>query len=382
MAPLVVLRCDGDALIGAGHVGRCLPVARALRGAGAEVCFAGTYAGIAADLLADWPRADPAGDPAGVPAGADAALVDSYAVPDAEVAALAQHMRVVAVADRAGARRAGLVLDYHLDAAGPALAGPDFAPLDPRLVAARRARRTSGRVLVALGGSAAGGEMLPRVVDAAREATGLEVAVAGPHAPPAGPRVKYLGAMAGLADAVAAADLIVCGAGVTAYEAACAGIPAVLVVHADNQLRVADAFGERGAAIFGVLDARDGLDETALRERLHSPGTGARGPQLVDGYGAFRVRDALLHGPPAVVLRYRPPRAAERERGEAPGAEQLVVERAGAPVGTAHLRRVGAECELRLSLDPGNGLAGRAMREIAELLLASRPGLRRVVSGG
>ena len=29
----IALRCDGDAELGAGHVGRCVPIARALRDA-------------------------------------------------------------------------------------------------------------------------------------------------------------------------------------------------------------------------------------------------------------------------------------------------------------------------------------------------------------
>ena len=46
----VALRCDGDERVGAGHVGRCLPIALALRRVGHDV-FVGSYGGVAERLL-------------------------------------------------------------------------------------------------------------------------------------------------------------------------------------------------------------------------------------------------------------------------------------------------------------------------------------------
>ena len=81
----------------------------------------------------------------------------------------------------------------------------------------------------------------------------------------------------GLADRVAWADLALTAAGATAYELACAGVPALLIVVADNQLRVAGAFGRAGVAVW--LDARARLDRQAIGDAWaevlsHAPDAG------------------------------------------------------------------------------------------------------------
>src|ERR1700736_599185 len=80
----VAFRCDGDAEIGAGHVGRCLPLAGAFAELDWDVGFVGEYEGLARWLIdrAGVPTQPP--DP-GLPCGLDAAdldaaIVDSYAI--------------------------------------------------------------------------------------------------------------------------------------------------------------------------------------------------------------------------------------------------------------------------------------------------------------
>jgi spore coat polysaccharide biosynthesis predicted glycosyltransferase SpsG/RimJ/RimL family protein N-acetyltransferase len=420
----IALRCDGDERVGAGHVGRCLPIALALRRAGQDATFVGTYGGVAQRLLAAAQlRTTPAAaTPAGLPDGAGAALIDHYDVDDDEVAAAAAARPVVAVRDvrtphALGAARA---LDYHLDAAGDGLLGPDFAPVDPRFVAARRPARASGRALVALGGSHAGAVVLPALVRGLLDATDLRVDVAGGLVPEPHPRVRSVGSLPGLAGELAACDVLVCGAGVTAYEAACAGVPAVLVVLADNQRRVADGFATAG--LFAVLDAQRPLEAAAVTRAVAAARAAAAprvGPALVDGYGAARVRDALLalaHDRPAPeVQRYRPARDADADlllawrndpsvravshaTHEVAPAEHaawlervladpdralLVVEREGRPVGTVRFDREGAEATISVTVAPeqrGRGVGVRAIRESTELELAARPQLDRVVA--
>jgi spore coat polysaccharide biosynthesis predicted glycosyltransferase SpsG/RimJ/RimL family protein N-acetyltransferase len=402
----VALRCDGDERVGAGHVGRCLPIALALRRAGCDALFVGRYGGVAAALLAavDLPTVPAAGTPAGLPDEAGAAVIDHYDIDDEAVARAAAARAVVALRDARAPHAVGpaRVLDYHLDATGDGLLGPDFAPVDPRFAAARRLERASGRALVALGGSGAGADALPALVRGLLESTDLHVDVAGALAPERHPRVRHAGALTGLAGELAACDLLVCGAGVTAYEAACAGVPAVLVVLAGNQRRVGDAFAAAG--LFAVLDGPPSRDD---------------GPALVDGYGAARVRDALLalangaSGP--AVQRYRPARAADADlllawRNDAavravshtthevapaehaawlarvladPDRTLLVVERDGAPVGTVRFDRQGHEATLSVTIAPeqrGRGVGVQAIRESTELELAARPELARVVA--
>ncbi len=420
----VALRCDGDERVGAGHVGRCLPIALALRRAGHDALFVGRYGGVAEALLteAGLRTVTAAATPAGLPGEAGAALIDHYDIDDGEVARAAATRPVVALRDARAPHALGpaRLLDYHLDASGDGLRGPQFAPVDPRFAAARRPERASGRALVALGGSGAGADALPALVQGLLESTDLRVDVAGALAPKPHPRVRHAGPLTGLAGELAACDLLVCGAGVTAYEAACAGVPAVLVVLAGNQRRVGDAFA--GAGLFAVLNGEQPLDAAqvtaAVAAARDAPAHDA-GPALVDGYGAARVRDALLayaHGAPApAVQRYRPARAADAQlllawRNDAavravshtthevapaehaawlarvladPDRTLLVVERQSEPVGTVRLDREGDEATLSVTVAPqhrGRGVGVQAIRESTELELAARPELTHVVA--
>ena len=74
-------------------------------------------------------------------------------------------------------------------------------------------------------------------------------------------------------------------AGVTAYELACAGVPAALVP-------VAPRAGAGGAHVRGGGGRDHGADVAELVGRLADAeiraGLAARGPANVDGYGAFR----------------------------------------------------------------------------------------------
>jgi spore coat polysaccharide biosynthesis predicted glycosyltransferase SpsG len=105
---------------------------------------------------------------------------------------------------------------------------------------------------------------------------------------------------ADLAERLAAADLVVIGAGTMKFEAACLGRPALLVAVADDQLRVGPAFAATGAADW-LGDGRtldpDRLAD-AVAELIGEPGRraemGRRGGEVVDGRGAERLALAIL----------------------------------------------------------------------------------------
>jgi RimJ/RimL family protein N-acetyltransferase len=394
----VVFRCDGDDRIGAGHVSRSLRIAQAFAGAGAEVLFAGRYEGVAASLLeeAGLPAVAPAADrPCGVPGGARAAIVDSYELPAAELEALAGELALAMISDGGPAPRGATVLAYHLGSHAD-VAGPAYAPVDPRFAAARRPRGFE-RALVSVGGGRADPELVRRVEKAAA-ALGIEV-LSGREP-------------GGLVERARAADVAVTAAGFTPYELACAGVPTAIVVAADNQLAVARAFTAAGLAL--AFEQLERLSDPGVRDSL-----AAAGPATIDGYGSFRARDALAAcfagRPPPAVRGYRPARADDAElllawrnspevraashnqdvvaRGEheawlaavlADGYRSLfIVEEAAEPVGTVRFDRGAEAATISVTIAPerrGRGVGSAAVREASELLLAMHSSLREVVA--
>jgi spore coat polysaccharide biosynthesis predicted glycosyltransferase SpsG/RimJ/RimL family protein N-acetyltransferase len=427
----VAFRCDGDDRLGAGHVARCLRLAAALEQRGARCELIGCHEGAAAELVAAGgiaSRPPEPGAPAGRPPDADALVVDSYDLPASEVEAARGELPVAVVIDGYEAPTGVTVLSYHLDAAdflprGAGLLGPDYAPLDPRYAAARRPRRTR-RVLVTVGGGVAGRAALATALDELGRRDGEhELFVAARERPVGAPPGSSWGwERAGLVDRVGWADLALSAAGATPYELACAGVPALLIVVADNQLRVAQAFGHAGLAVW--LDARTGLDTHAIddswREVLSRASVLATaGPSILDGYGAFRAADGLLAAfegrDPKPPLRYRPAttadadlllawrndpevRAASRSKAVVSATDHeawlsrtlsdaartlLVVGDPERPVGSVRFdeRPRGAEISVVVAPDRrGAGLGSRMIAEASELYLSSRPAVSRVLA--
>jgi UDP-2,4-diacetamido-2,4,6-trideoxy-beta-L-altropyranose hydrolase len=414
---VIVFRCDGDDRVGAGHVSRCLHIARAFRAARTDVLFVGRYGGLAASLLAHHGLATmaPADLPAGIPPDAEAALVDSYEIDQNVVEAAARQRPIAVLSDGGRPPQVSAVISYHLDArsltGGPiaAVLGPDYAPVDPRLASVRRARGL-GRGLVTLGGGSAGTDLVRPTLEALQRIVG---SIAHPE-----------GAV-GLMEEIRRADVAVSAAGLTPYELGCAGVPAVIVAIADNQLHVARTFDSAGLAL--GLDGRTDLAQRNLAaaiERLEDSGVRARlasaGPATFDGFGAFRARDALravLEGRPLPrVLRYRPAtladsprllqwrndreaRTASRSRALVAPEEHerwlhaslgdptrtlLVVQESGEAIGTVRfdrLSRARAEISVNLAAERrGAGRGTQVVREATELELSANPELSEVVA--
>lgn len=413
----VAFRCDGDARVGAGHVARCLQLALALRAGGASTVFIGTWSGVAADLLqaSGLDRVDPGPGPLGAPSEADAVIVDSYEIPAAEIERAAAEQMVVALVDLGSPPAGATILSYHLDArkriGGPGMLGPAYAPVAPAIVRARRPRGF-GHALVTMGGGEAGTAAAER---AARELLdldpGLQITVAAPGPDRiGGGRVRWGVISGGLQPAIAEADVAISAAGSTPYDLAAAGVPAVLHAIAPNQEPVRRAFLADGLAL---------EDAAGLAGQDSRAAAAAAGPARIDGYGAYRARDALhalVAGRPLPrVLTYRPATAGDadllrgwrndpvtREMSRSPdvvGPEEhrawlretladpcrtlLVVERDGLPVGTLRFDRDGPRAEVSVALESGErggGLGTQAIAEATELQLAAWPELEVVTA--
>ena len=212
-----------------------------------------------------------------------------------------------------GCLDADLVIDgsvvraRSLDAcAAGLLSGPDFAVLDPGLLA-WRARRVSptgvARVLIALGGgphATLAAEIAEALTDADAD---IQVRIAGGFVSGGRdqlrvlPRVCWLGRTNGLAQELARADVAVVGGGVTLYEACALGTAAVAVPVVDAQRATIAGFVSQGAAsgiVEGPVDpatvARlviELVQDAARRSTLRQQAS-----RLVDGLGAMRAAAA------------------------------------------------------------------------------------------
>jgi spore coat polysaccharide biosynthesis predicted glycosyltransferase SpsG len=332
--------------VGAGHVARCLPLAAALAGLGWEVSFLGDHAGLAGWLLQRAGARVSATDP-DAPCGIatdrfDAAVVDSYTLSQESICALAAALPLLTIAESNRCPGRGLLLDYHLDredrASARLLSGPAFAPLDPALAGAGRSRGRIGAVLVTLGASSEARVLLPEVVAlVGRALPHAKVLVAGhermqltpervragedvipaddfhsqSETKPLGPAATvWLPSPVRLVDLVAEVDVAVTGAGVTAYELACAGVPSVAIAIAANQSRVVEGMRKRN--LFPCIDFARGESLAALPTALTAlsdpesrMALARRCMSVLDGRGAHRSAVALTE-------LFRTPGAGER----------------------------------------------------------------------
>lgn len=326
----LVIRADGDARIGTGHVMRCLALAGGWVAAGGLARLACTAvpdsiaaryadAGVAVERQSRW-------SPSAILRAAAAVVVDQPELAEADLAALAGGPAVLLTIDDLGDRAAypgDVVLNQNAHAtpelyrgrtAARLCLGPAWTLLRPEFAAARGTPRATpaqvGRIVVLLGGAdpdghsarmldavaAAAAKLLPPpevilVVGAAnpalaglrRQAAGLPVRVAVRH------DVRDMAAL------LAAADLAVSAAGSTVWELAALGTPMILGAQNRSELGPAQALARHAAAVdlgaFDVLDPRAvsaaviGLASDPDRRRAMS----AAARRLVDGRGVDRL---------------------------------------------------------------------------------------------
>lgn len=333
----VALVCDADPSFGLGHLSRMVALAEAVADEGATASIVGRVAAPFAPLaeaagIEIVPMASFLGEPGAVGErtaalarlGAEVVAIDSYQVDEADLAALASGRRSCCIDDfgRLGSYPTDLVVNFTV--AAPTLGYPPDHPgllLGPAWFLARRALRQARvdhtaqlppgpaqRVLVAIGGADATGTT-PRVAAALVDlAPGLMVDVVLGRPTPDLDRLHELVSTAApgsavtvgvpsLAPHLAAADLVVCGGGLTKYEGAYLGRPVLIIDQTHDQ--AGDSVTFTAAGLARTLGVAGDLDDHALRSGL--------GELLADDVGratmARTARDAFPDDPTANVAR-------------------------------------------------------------------------------
>ena len=341
---MILFRADGNSTIGSGHIMRCLSIADALRDRGKECIFvtAGSEMedrirsiGFETRVLGTDYRQMEDELPAMlgilrelVP---ETLIVDSYYVTSAYFRAIPQDVRTVYIDDLATcAFPTDIVLNYNLFAAEETyrelykrfdvrcptlLLGSRYAPLRKEFhnCEARELKERIENVLVLTGGADPGhvalrylrhlvrsplqhrfcfhfvlGAMNSDVKEIRNLASGCE-------------NIEIHENVSQMYALMSQCDVAISASGSTLYELCACGVPIIAYVLADNQIELARAFQNRGAALFAG-DVRENpafpeafdrfleqLDENSeLRRRISQAAC-----RLVDGNGAVRIAEVL-----------------------------------------------------------------------------------------
>src|SRR5208282_1943560 len=196
------------------------------------------------------------------------------------------------------------------------LLGPRYALLRNEFTAyrnwARKVPERGTRILLTMGGSDPK-DLTPRILSALADLSidnlQIRVVVGGSAENRSGVaekaerfpgRVEVMSNVANMAESMVWADLAIAGAGTTCWEMCLLGVPAILVVVAENQRFIAQHLARIGAAV--NAGPAESLDCSFLAQiTAELLGSGDRrlemsqsARQLVDGLGSDRVRAALL----------------------------------------------------------------------------------------
>ncbi|HLM79593.1 MAG TPA: UDP-2,4-diacetamido-2,4,6-trideoxy-beta-L-altropyranose hydrolase [Terriglobales bacterium] len=337
---ILLIRADGSLAIGTGHVMRCLALAQAWRDAGGDAVFAMADATPAVEERLRNEGFEVARAAVRVGSVADAeetaqlahkhgaswVVVDGYEFgAQYQTRLKSRGLKVLFIDDNghAGHYSADLVLNQNAharedfyprrDASTRLLLGPRFAMLRREFTSWRGWNReipaVARRVLVTMGGSDPD-NITGRVVRAilAEPSLNATVVVGGsnPHLPQlrelvagAEKNVQLVENVPNMPELMAKTDVAISGAGTTSLEMCFLGLPALLIVLADNQRPAAEELNRRGAAI--NLGEGAEIQPSSLSPRLarlvssqaRRRAMSERGKELVDGHGAERVVRAL-----------------------------------------------------------------------------------------
>jgi len=344
----IVIRADASATIGSGHVMRCLTLAGALRGRGAEVRFVcRAHEGHLAALIhteghdctllgpgsAGAMQRDDAAETANAirqTGPCDWLIVDHYSLDHQWEATMRPHAKKIMVIDDLANRQhdCDLLLDYlctrrpehYRPLTPPAcrlLLGAAFTPLRPEFAElrtatlARREKTTEvGGLLITFGGADPDnltGAVLRQLATAALpDGIAVDVILGAAFtrreeiekAAAALPTPTAVSVAVGdMAERISRADLAIGAGGVTVWERCCLGLPSITIVAAENQLINAAALERERIGITLRPECWSDDFRPALQQALHDRQwyneAVSRGSRLIDGKGAGRVAETL-----------------------------------------------------------------------------------------
>lgn len=324
--PVVAIYTEGNAAVGLGHVRRGLALASELA-ASCNVCVFLRGSPEAGELIhrAGF-RCVPVPDFETVLADVDRAcaaalVVDSYEVTASDYAAARARGLVLVAVDDLG--REPLSVDVLVNPAPRArtledpsgvrcLLGPRFALLhrDFAVSVAREVRNRVETVLLVLGGATPSmlTAALARVIRRSLPEAVIDVVVGPIGERPATVSVGLSGldgvrihvAPESLRSLMLATDLAVSSGGVTVFELAATGTPAVGLEVASNQRPNLEGMAEAGTLAVGGRAGEAGFEEALRRALTNLAGDverrramSERGRALVDGRGAARVAEVI-----------------------------------------------------------------------------------------
>lgn len=346
----VLIRADASAVMGSGHVARCLTLANLLRRQGAHVAFAGRQLpgnrleALRADGFEVFalPHAYPheqcgSGIEALLPWQADIAaldealkgcaqfdwiIVDHYGLDHHwQTAARRWALRIAAIDDLANRRHAvDVLLDQNLTGTPQAyealtdkhcerLLGPHFALLrDEFCREPLEIRAQARRVLVNFGGFDAAGQVHKAML-ALTDIEGLEVDFVAGLDNPAWSQMQALAVnhpdwrlhsyVSDFSRLMVQADLFIGAGGGTSWERAALGLPTLCISVAANQQTNAELLAAMGAQVY--LGGHEQVDTAQLHQAIGfvlankglRQSLARHSRELVDGCGAERVASVL-----------------------------------------------------------------------------------------
>lgn len=333
-SPLYI-RTDANETIGTGHVMRCLSIAQAMRRRGTDVIFLAADSrteGIAAEqgfstvcLHSVWNDLEQELETLTRFLQENEAallLVDSYYVTPRYLEALGRYTRLAYIDDlELSTYPADLLIRYAIYSekgtgrtGSDILAGCAYAPLKQQFLelGKRGVSEPAARILVLTGGTDpyhVALRLASHVVGAEKYRRLRFDIVCGRYSQDREELCRLAAEteqilvhfqVDHMEDLMQAADLAVTAGGTTLYELCACGTPSVCYVLADNQIRNAQTFAEKGLMLYGGDVRQEGwlaqvlgqmgrlVQDRALRENMAE-----KMQRLVDGRGAERIAEAL-----------------------------------------------------------------------------------------